>query len=735
MSGVFSTAAGERAKEGKARDELRRQQQRVEHVEKFSGLRVKNRLVASAVLEDKFCDLRFTRIPDLRHDLHGRWATAGVLVEKTVKQGSTGSSYSVWRLSDMSPTDYTVSVFLFGQAHLDFSKEDPGSVWCVVDGELREDTGQKSHQASRPTVAVNEPRMLCKLGVSPVFGRCKGLRKDGNDCTMHVNLGVSEYCAYHASAALKSLATERMALGPGRAPKFVRNGKTVMGAKGMGGRMNQPPPPGSDAARELQRARSASGVVAFSRPAAAYTDRSDDQIKRAALKQTHNSMTGRGAALVSGGAVGGKRANPGLSHKPRDEDNRTGRAAGLAMAGRDNGSVGKVSPQVSGRFGDDRKLPGGMMSKTELLSSKKARVDNGGTTKLDSGFGGGFGGGRDEPVPGVKSNASSSRKPVGGANRVGAFPTKLSPRKHQPAQFVMEIVEDDTFDCDLDLLDTLTRAKTVAKALAPHDPNTRYDNRPATKTLTVDFRGAATRVAPPPLPGLAPGASKRVGTTGTVAGMENELGTTHSGTGIRSNSTGAQHISTHVPKPAPPGSFGDVFGSIAAATMDADSQYTKSAEDLTHDAMLKTLGNLEKADALHTQVSNTFFLTVKCSRCECGVLFEGRQREKCQASAHRAYAHETKKRFFKCGAGNCYFRTTTLGKPFPSMACPKCRCEDWDKCCVSANAERQKGGAGYDEEVGNAGGMLARGVEHDFSLRAGGGFGGGGHLTTELDRR
>ena len=148
MSGVFSTAAGERAKEGKARDELRRQQQRVEHVEKFSGLRVKNRLVASAVLEDKFCDLRFTRIPDLRHDLHGRWATAGVLVEKTVKQGSTGSSYSVWRLSDMSPTDYTVSVFLFGQAHLDFSKEDPGSVWCVVDGELREDTGQKSHQAT-----------------------------------------------------------------------------------------------------------------------------------------------------------------------------------------------------------------------------------------------------------------------------------------------------------------------------------------------------------------------------------------------------------------------------------------------------------------------------------------------------------------------------------------------------------------------------------------------------------
>ena len=106
MSHAFSTVASERARETKAREELRRQQQRVETTEKFSGLRIKNRLVASAVLEDKFADLRFARIPDVKLDMRGRWATAGVLVEKTMKQGSTGSSYSIWKLSDMSPTDY-----------------------------------------------------------------------------------------------------------------------------------------------------------------------------------------------------------------------------------------------------------------------------------------------------------------------------------------------------------------------------------------------------------------------------------------------------------------------------------------------------------------------------------------------------------------------------------------------------------------------------------------------------
>jgi minichromosome maintenance protein 10 len=238
MSHAFSTVASERARETKAREELRRQQQRVETTEKFSGLRIKNRLVASAVLEDKFADLRFARIPDVKLDMGGRWATAGVLVDKTMKQGSTGASYSIWKLSDMSPTDYVFTVFLFGQAHLDWHREDPGTVWAVVDGELREDT--KAGPAGRPTAACNEPHQLCKLGASPVFGRCKGTRRDGNDCTMHVNAAVSHYCAFHAGAALKSLATERMALGPGRAAKFVRNGKTVVGARGRGGAHERP---------------------------------------------------------------------------------------------------------------------------------------------------------------------------------------------------------------------------------------------------------------------------------------------------------------------------------------------------------------------------------------------------------------------------------------------------------------------------------------------------------------
>jgi hypothetical protein len=55
---------------------------------------------------------------------------------------------------------------------------------------------------------------------------------------------------------------------------------------------------------------------------------------------------------------------------------------------------------------------------------------------------------------------------------------------------------------------------------------------------------------------------------------------------------------------------------------------------------------------------------------------------------------------------------------------------------MSAAAERTKAGAGFGTDVGNREGMLARGVEHGFSLRGGEGFAGSaGHLESELELR
>ena len=697
MSHAFSTVASERARETKAREELRRQQQRVETTEKFSGLRIKNRLVASAVLEDKFADLRFARIPDVKLDMGGRWATAGVLVDKTMKQGSTGASYSIWKLSDMSPTDYVFTVFLFGQAHLDWHREDPGTVWAVVDGELREDT--KAGPAGRPTAACNEPHQLCKLGASPVFGRCKGTRRDGNDCTMHVNAAVSHYCAFHAGAALKSLATERMALGPGRAAKFVQNGKTVVGARGRGGRMNVPPSalPPNAAARGVQtQIELPKSYGASHKTPRAY---SADQVRRIAAKSQQGSMTGRGAALVTGGAVGGKRAHPGLGGRVRDRDgdDRTGRAAAAALAGP---SPSVPVPRGAGgfRFGSDPKQT--LLSRTQVLANKRHRVTNPeappARVTADSGFGGGFKDDEKENARERITNAATPKPPT------GAF---------------VAMEEDDDFDADLDALSAVERARAVAKAMKPHDPNA---FRRATKAIRVDPAAAAKRVAPPPLPGLAPAASQPPNSASKPWPVPGTRGRAPAPT----------------PRPPVPTALGAAFGDVAAAHADGASRYAASAEALERDRLLARLSHLEERDRLHTQVAETHVLRVKCSMCECGALFERgtRARDSCARAGHRARPHETKKRFFKCGA--CPFRVSTLGKPFPPTPCPRCRCEDWDKCGMSAAAERTKAGAGFGEDVGNRQGMLARGVEHGFSLRGGGGGGGGGgHLESEVDLR
>ena len=697
MSHTFSTVASERARETKAREELRRQQQRVETTEKFSGLRIKNRLVASAVLEDKFADLRFARIPDVKLDMRGRWATAGVLVEKTMKQGSTGSSYSIWKLSDMSPTDYVFTVFLFGQAHLDWHREDPGTVWAIVDGELREDT--KAGPIGRPTAACNEPHQLCKLGVSPVFGRCKGVRRDGNDCTMHVNVSVSSYCAFHANAALKSLATERMGLGPGRSAKFVQNGKTVMGARGRGGRMNVPPGTLGNASRDALGS-AGNGNRPFRRPIEpalrAYTA---EQVQKIAAKNQHSSITGRGAALVTGGAVGGKRAHPGLGGRVRDRDgdDRTGRAAAVALAG-----------SGPSRFGSDPRHQA-QVSRAQVLANKKLRTTVANDARVrrpfataDSGFGGGFGGGGYE-----KENARST-----------ASKKETQTPKKPPTDEFVAMEDDDNFDADLDALSAVARARAVAKAMKPHDPNA---FRRATKAIRVDPAAAAKRVVPPPLPGLAPAASKSPAKAASkpwpVPGTQGS-------------------VPAASPRPTEsrvPTALGAAFGDVAAAHVDGASRYEASAEALERDQLLARLRHLEEQDRLHTQVAETHILRVKCSMCECGALFEGRPRDACARAGHRARPHETKKRFFKCGV--CPFRISTLGKPFPPTPCPRCRCEDWDKCGMSAAAERTKAGVGFEEGVGNREGMLARGVEHGFSLRGDGSAGPAGHLESELDLR
>ena len=112
-------------------------------------------------------------------------------------------------------------------------------------------------------------------------------------------LVAGEYCAYHAGAALKALTTERMALGPGRAPKFMQNGKTVMGTKGSSGsRPNMPPQQQQQRERNLRGgAHGGAGGDGGYGPGREYSD--EDRRKIAAQQITRSA---RGALMVGRGA-------------------------------------------------------------------------------------------------------------------------------------------------------------------------------------------------------------------------------------------------------------------------------------------------------------------------------------------------------------------------------------------------------------------------------------------------
>ena len=631
---AFTTTASEREREQAQRDQLRAQQARVETVEKYSGLRIKNRVVAGMVVEDRFADLRFYRLKDLRHTVTGRWATAGVLVEKSLKSSSNGGSYSVWKLSDLGRDDACISVFLFGQAHTDNWREPEGTIWSVVDAQLNESRGDRDKGRPSATVDGKDPRALWKLGTSADFGRCRGVRRDGVNCTMHVNRSLSEYCSYHASAALKAFTrSDRMNVGVRRAPKFTVNGKTVLGTRGNGGTPSLPPgvhAAGYRAQHQHQHQHRQQ------QPARTYGDE-----ERRAIAARHGLSSGsRGAAMLGGAAPRGSGA---------------GAAERFAAA---YAKHGKHDGKHDGKDFDDK-----------------------------------------DPFDDI-------------------------------------VLVDDDLDCDGDALrdmikdmaSNVERAKAVAKALKPPDPND-WRRKPLGEVRVVGGFSAN-----------APGA--RASSEGRTRDAVPAVGKRRTETDPRGAKRRGEESKTaktaKTAKPPVPGSFGDVFGAVLDARDDTKrSRYADDAEASENERLMTTMASLEKQDGLYTQLTTTRSMKVTASKCVhpgCGIVYEqGRKPTRCFEERHRAEAIQAEKRWFKCASGNCRGRCVTLNKPFPPHKCHKCGCADWDRTGIPASAG--SAGKGFEEEVANAKGMLARGVEHGFSLGGGGAVydGGARHFESIID--
>ncbi|KAF5443786.1 hypothetical protein F2P56_036315 [Juglans regia] len=180
-------------------------------VEKFSGLRIRNRLVSAAELGELFSDVCFVQLSTMKNflvgdTLPGCWATVGVLTEKgTSKTSSTGKNYCIWKVGCLD--ENTVSLFLFGYAYQKNWKEQAGTVFALFNCAVRKDAVGTGFSLS-----VYSPTQILKIGTAVDYGVCKGKRKDGMPCTIGINKLSGICCKYHTLKASEKCVTNRAEL-------------------------------------------------------------------------------------------------------------------------------------------------------------------------------------------------------------------------------------------------------------------------------------------------------------------------------------------------------------------------------------------------------------------------------------------------------------------------------------------------------------------------------------------
>ena len=192
------------------------------HAELLSGLRVARPVMGSLVVRERAALFPHIRLSCLERapvqTLASGWSTLGCIVDKSFpKQGAKGNKYLVLKLSDLQTED-TVSVFLFGDAFSEHGlKVAYGSIVLLQCAKAKHDEGQsdgKQKRRSGFSLSCDRADQVWLVGGARDYGVCKGTRRDGKHCTMHVNTSRSEYCKYHASGALKKLKAQKMNIRP-----------------------------------------------------------------------------------------------------------------------------------------------------------------------------------------------------------------------------------------------------------------------------------------------------------------------------------------------------------------------------------------------------------------------------------------------------------------------------------------------------------------------------------------
>ncbi|KAG7189610.1 hypothetical protein KM043_017293 [Ampulex compressa] len=171
----------------------------------FFGLRIINPLISSSEFQQRMNGKKAITVSKIKNhitsdDLHNDWVIAGVLTHKsTTKTSKKGSSYAIWKLSDLSENINTISLFMFSTAYKTFWKTTTGTVLGILNPNILE--SNDDHDLA--TLSVDNPQKVMILGKSKDMGKCKSIKKNGEPCSSIVNLSQCEFCIYHVKQEYK----------------------------------------------------------------------------------------------------------------------------------------------------------------------------------------------------------------------------------------------------------------------------------------------------------------------------------------------------------------------------------------------------------------------------------------------------------------------------------------------------------------------------------------------------
>lgn len=174
----------------------------------FFGIRIISPLISSAELKERMKDkiaVTVSRVKNhiISDNIHNDWVIAGVLINKSAtKTSQKGTSYCIWKISDLSDDLKTVSIFLFSSAYKQLWKTITGSVIGILNPNVLE----SKDNIDQATLSIDNPQKLMILGRSKDMGKCKSIKKNGDPCTAIVNTSRCEYCVYHVKQEYKKCA-------------------------------------------------------------------------------------------------------------------------------------------------------------------------------------------------------------------------------------------------------------------------------------------------------------------------------------------------------------------------------------------------------------------------------------------------------------------------------------------------------------------------------------------------